>query len=113
MIEKRHEDAIIGANLKKFRSVYGISRKELAKIFHISEDGVYRIERGETGLSSSYAYILAQDLHCDMNFIFGNAGEPARITEDGVYIRQMTPENIAQRLRYYAEMIEELSKGEQ
>ena len=48
-----------------------------------------------------------------MNFIFGNAGEPARITEDGVYIRQMTPENIAQRLRYYAEMIEELSKGEQ
>ena len=50
MIEKRHEDAIIGANLKKFRSVYGISRKELAEIFHISEDGVYRSERGETGL---------------------------------------------------------------
>ncbi len=112
MVEKRHEDAIIGANLKKFRSVYGISRKELAEIFHISEDGVYRIERGETGLSSSYAYILAKDLHCDMNFIFGNAREPARITEDGAYIRQMTPKNIAQRLRYYAEMIEEMSKGE-
>ena len=58
-------------------------------------------------------YLTLADLHCDMNFIFGNAGEPARITEDGVYIRQMTPENIAQRLRYYAEMIEELSKGEQ
>lgn len=38
------EDALIGANLKKFREVFQIKRKELAEIFHISEDGVYRIE---------------------------------------------------------------------
>ena len=76
MIEKRHEDAIIGANLKKFRSVYGISRKELAEIFHISEDGVYRIERGETGLSSSYAYILAQD---GRDIIGTNQRKPSKI----------------------------------
>lgn len=49
MSERCIEDALIGANLKKFREVFQIKRKELAEIFHISEDGVYRIERGETG----------------------------------------------------------------
>lgn len=48
MGERCTEDALIGANLKKFREVFQIKRKELAEIFHISEDGVYRIERGET-----------------------------------------------------------------
>lgn len=51
MSDISREDEIIGANVKKFRESQGISRKDLAHIFHISEDGVYRIERGETGLS--------------------------------------------------------------
>lgn len=65
MSDISREDEIIGANVKKFRESQGISRKDLAHIFHISEDGVYRIERGETGLSSAYAYILVwrNDVH--------------------------------------------------
>ena len=46
MSDISREDEIIGANVKKFRESQGISRKDLAHIFHISEDGVYRIERG-------------------------------------------------------------------
>lgn len=49
MSDISREDEIIGANVKKFRESQGISRKDLAHIFHISEDGVYRIERGEQG----------------------------------------------------------------
>lgn len=44
MSDISREDEIIGANVKKFRESQGISRKDLAHIFHISEDGVYRIE---------------------------------------------------------------------
>lgn len=57
MSERCIEDALIGANLKKFREVFQIKRKELAEIFHISEDGVYRIERGETGLSMAFIFM--------------------------------------------------------
>lgn len=111
MGERCTEDALIGANLKKFREVFQIKRKELAEIFHISEDGVYRIERGETGLSSSYAYILAKELHCDMNFIYGITPGPALLnTEDTE--TQLTPAGIAQRLKIYAHFLEEMDKGE-
>lgn len=63
-------DEIIGNNLKEFRKIHKIERKELAEKFHISDDAVYRIERGETGLSGEYAYILANEYDCDMNFIY-------------------------------------------
>ncbi len=112
MGDRCFEDALIGANLKKFREVYQIKRKELAEIFHISEDGVYRIERGETGLSSSYAYILAQELHCDMNFIYGNTPEPALLNIEDSDMQQLTTAGIAQRLRVYAQFLEEMNKGE-
>ena len=112
MSERCIEDALIGASLKKFREVFQIKRKELAEIFHISEDGVYRIERGETGLSSSYAYILAQKLHCDMNFIYGNTPEPALLNIEDSEMQQLTPAGIAQRLRVYAQDLEEMNKGE-
>lgn len=36
MGERCTEDALIGANLKKFREMFQIKRKELAEIFHIS-----------------------------------------------------------------------------
>lgn len=39
MSDISREDEIIGANVKKFRESQGISRKDLAHIFHISEDG--------------------------------------------------------------------------
>jgi len=81
MGEINEQDKIIGQNVKRFREIQGMSRKELAEKFHVSEDGVYRIERGETGLSSSYAYILANELKCDMNFIYGNVMEPRLIDE--------------------------------
>lgn len=108
MGEIRDEDAIIGGNLKRFREVHNISRKKMAEIFHISEDAVYRIERGETGLSSTYAYILAKEVHCDMNFIYGNTKEPAILDVNGTECQQLTPERIAQRLRMYAEILDEM-----
>lgn len=106
------EDEIIGANLKRFRRVYGISRKKMAEIFHISEDGVYRIERGETGLSSTYAFILAKELHCDMNFIYGTTSEPMVINSGQVEHQPLTQNGIAQRLRIYAELLDEIAEGD-
>ena len=38
MSDISREDEIIGANVKKFCESQGISRKDLAHIFHISED---------------------------------------------------------------------------
>lgn len=106
------EDEIIGANVRRFREAYGISREELAHIFHISDDGMYRIERGETGLSSSYAYILAHELHCDMNFIYGIASEPALVDVKDADVFPVTPGRIANRLRIYADMLEELAEDD-
>ena len=57
--------------MKIFRKMNSIERKDLAEKFHISDDALYRIERGETGLSGEYAYILANEYNCDMNFIYG------------------------------------------
>ena len=56
MSDINFEDKVIGANVRRFRETYGISRDNLAEIFHVSNDGVYRIERGETGLSSAYVH---------------------------------------------------------
>lgn len=64
-------DEIVGNNVKTFRKIHNLKRKELADKFHISDDAMYRIERGETGLSGEYAYILANEYNCDMNFIYG------------------------------------------
>ena len=39
-------DKIIENNIKVFRDIHGISRKDLASRFHISDDALYRIEKG-------------------------------------------------------------------
>ncbi len=106
------EDEIIGANVRRFRESQGISRKELAEIFHISEDGIYRIERGETGLSSSYAYILANELHCDMNFIYAIKAEPTLVNVEKAGERSLTPGILVKRMKVYLEMLEELTKDD-
>lgn len=103
--KKQTEDAVVGSNLKKFREISGISRKELAEIFHITEDALYRIEKGDTGLSGTYCYTLANELNCNMNYIFGTASSPIRI-------ERMNPQDhacrhIARMLRYYADLLEE------
>ena len=112
MSDINREDEIIGANVRRFREAYGISREKLADIFHVSDDGMYRIERGETGLSSSYAYILANELHCDMNFIYGLTSEPALVDVKDADVFPITPERIASRLRVYADMIEEFAEDD-
>lgn len=111
MSDISREDEIIGANVKKFRESQGISRKDLAHIFHISEDGVYRIERGETGLSSAYAYILANQLHCDMNFIYGLTTDPICLNMECMDKEQLTPENEISKIRWYTDMLEKVLKG--
>lgn len=115
MSDISREDEIIGANVKKnvkkFRESQGISRKDLAHIFHISEDGVYRIERGETGLSSAYAYILANQLHCDMNFIYGLTTDPICLNMECMDKEQLTPENAISKIRWYTDMLEKVLKG--
>lgn len=110
MSGRGNEDTIIGANLKKFRETYNINRKDLAGIFHISEDAVYRIEKGDTGLSSSYGYILANELHCDMNFIYGSTEVPKVMDEWNT--DQISLEHIAKRLRAYAELLDKMAKTE-
>ena len=70
--KNRSVDESVGSKIEIFRKIYDIQRKELAEKFHISYDAVYRIERGETGLSSEYAYILANEYGCDINFIYGS-----------------------------------------
>lgn len=111
MSDISREDEIIGANVKKFRESQGISRKDLAHIFHISEDGVYRIERGETGLSSAYAYILANQLHCDMNFIYGLTTDSICLNMECMDKEQLTPENAISKIRWYTDMLEKVLKG--
>lgn len=110
MSDVNFEDKVIGANVRRFRETYGISRDNLAEIFHVSNDGVYRIERGETGLSSAYAYILANELHCDMNFIYGTAPEPTLINMPEIEAHMVTPKQIANRLRMYADILDELEE---
>ena len=97
--------------LGRIRESQGISRKDLAHIFHISEDGVYRIERGETGLSSAYAYILANQLHCDMNFIYGLTTDPICLNMECMDKEQLTPENAISKIRWYTDMLEKVLKG--
>lgn len=98
-------DALIGGNVRKFREIIGMERKELASLFHITDDALYRIEKGQTGLSGIYGYILANELNCDMNFIYGRNSIPQQAdTElpDEEHRRTM-----ARMLRYIADMLEE------
>lgn len=84
MSERIHNtdvDKRIGERLRKWRKMIGMSRKELAGILHISDDALYRIESGATGLSPNYAYILANELNCDMNYIFSKEEIPYRTIE--------------------------------
>ena len=98
-------DKLIGANLTKFRESRGISRRELAERFHIQEDSLYRIERGDIGLSCEYCYVLANELHCDMNFIFGTSDVPAFTPTEG---EGVTNQKIARMLHYCASYLENL-----
>lgn len=97
--------AEIGANIKRFREMKNMSRQKLADIFHITDDALYRIETGQTGFSGIYAYILAQELDCDMNFIFGkNAVFQA---DKGIQTDEECREEMACTLRYYASLLAE------
>lgn len=100
-------DAMIGGNLKKFREMRGIRRKELANMFQITEDALYRIEKGQTGLSPVYAYILANELHCDMNFIYGRTRTPRRIETE--HTEESHRKIMARTLRYYAEILDKMN----
>lgn len=97
-------DAFIGANIRKFREIQGIERKELAAVFHITDDALYRIEKGQTGLSGTYGYILANELHCDMNFIFGS--NPVLDIVDSEKANSITQKKMARMLRYMAELLD-------
>ena len=110
-------DEIIGNNVKTFRKLNGIGRKELAEKFHISDDALYRIEKGETGLSGEYAYIMACEYGCDMNFIYGRIDVEEYILnsmED--LMNRDNKEDIGQKvprmLRYAAELLESRLKNE-
>lgn len=97
-------DALIGANVRKFREMQGLGRHELAELFHITEDVLYRIERGQTGLSGVYAYILANELNCDMNFIYGRTMIPQLIeTEETDESRRRM---MARMMRYFAGLLD-------
>ena len=107
-------DKIIENNIKVFRDIHGISRKDLASRFHISDDALYRIEKGQTGLSGEYAYILSDEFGCDMNFIYGKADvfefildsmKKAMESSDKENIKQMA----SRMLRYAARLIDEMS----
>ena len=77
-------DERIGQNLKAYRKLIGLERKEMAEAFHITDDALYRIEKGQNGLTRIYAYILATEFRCDMNFIFGGTEVPELVaTEEG------------------------------
>lgn len=112
-VEKKQSiDEIVGSNVKAFRDVNGINRKELADNFHISDDALYRIEKGETGLSSEYAYILANKFGCDMNFIYSSKDITEFIPEkmkDTVNAgnKKDAYKMAVELLRYAAQVIEE------
>lgn len=102
-LRERNIDAEIGANIKKFREIKNMSRQKLADIFHITDDALYRIETGQTGFSGIYAYILAQELDCDMNFIFGK--DPVFQTDNVIQTDEECREEMACTLRYYASLL--------
>ena len=95
-------DEIIGRNLQNYRKLMGLERKEVAEAFHITDDALYRIEKGQIGLTSVYAYVLANTFHCDMNYIFGGTDIPDIVATD--------EKDISRVLRYCAELIEMRSK---
>ena len=102
MANRCDEDIFIGKRLTMFREIMNIKRKDMAKVMHITEDSLYRIEHGDKGLSGTYAYILAKEYHCDMNFIFGLTDIP-RIITDTEYT---SPDELARVLRCYAYFLE-------
>ena len=105
--DSRSRDSIderIGQKLKEFREIYNIDRKEMAERFHITEDALYRIEKGKVGLSSEYCYILANELNCDMNYLFGRNPVPRQM--DSFEKKDIGDREIARILRYFAHILE-------
>ena len=102
----------IGNNIRIFREVNGISRKTLAEKFCISDDAVYRIERGESGFAGEYAYILANEFGCDMNYIYCSIDDEEVFRRNVKRVLYNTDkenirESIPGMLRHVAKLLEE------
>ena len=106
-IETYKVDAFVGENVKTCRELLGLKRKEVADILHIEDDTLYRIEKGQIGLSSIYSNILATELNFDMDFIYGRRDVPNLMVEEknGVDVDEIT-----RRIYYYVELLKSYGK---
>lgn len=95
----------IGGRLKRFRTSNGISAEEMASSFGIVKDSFLRIENGSTGLSGEYAYILATQYNCDMNYLFGGIISDDQFYKVDADVKEDDNQRLAEMLHYIADIM--------
>lgn len=73
---------IIGSNIKKIRTLEGISQEKLAERIGKSAHFISLVERGESGLSIPTVIDICNALQIDANAIFAGAVNGASIYTD-------------------------------
>ena len=104
---------LAGRNLKYFMDVNQISEEQLAESFGIEKDSLQRILNGRNAISGQYNYILRNEYHCDLNFIYGDVENCDIILKDisqieGTDARMKKQDAIVRGMRYLAELLENL-----
>ena len=72
---------LIGARIRYYRTISGLSQKELAKRVHLSESAISRIERGDYNESITLSTVLdiASGLKIDFQRLLSMSDEEAQL----------------------------------
>lgn len=111
--KKNPANVLAGRNLLYFIESIGMTREELAELFHIETDSVNKLLNGTNAISGPYNEILLRELNCDLNFIYGGVArsdkminEIERMKENGS--KETLRNAVLRNMRYLIDMIEYL-----
>lgn len=80
--KKNPANVLAGRNLLYFIESIGMTREELAGLFHIETDSVNKLLNGTNAISGPYNEILLRELNCDLNFIYGGVARSDRMINE-------------------------------
>ncbi len=100
-------DRFVGERVRNYREFLGLSRKEIAEAFSVTEDTVYRIEAGTNGLSGTYGFVLATKFNFDMEYVFGKKETLENVEVD---CTSLGDQEIINRAMFYMKMLKERQK---
>lgn len=111
--KKNPANILAGRNLLYFIESIGVTREELAELFHIETDSVNKLLNGTNAISGPYNEILLRELNCDLNFIYGGVARSDRMIHEIKRVKENGQEEtlrnaVLRNMRYLIDIMEYL-----